>query len=224
MCGKLRARLPKLGRWFVMPRVWSAPTELFLGEMCYAIAAKSIARNTALIACALVPMLLAYTPTTAWCMVCGDDNDCVIALEALNARFERDDEGFITAVTVGARTTDAALVYLKGLPHLRRLSFVCALRLTDDGLAHLEELKSLEFLWFGYSNITDGGMVHLRGLNNLKELFVGIDRSDFGDNGLMYLRELKSLRKLTLVKTQVTKDALRELQEHLPECRIAISR
>ena len=178
----------------------------------------------AIAACLFLSLLIGQARPVAGCASDEDDPDCVAALDKVHARFEQDEEGHITAVTMGGPVTDGALAHLKGLPHLERLSLICASRVTDDGLAHLEELKSLTVLSFSYANITDQALVHLRGLTNLRELFVGINRAHFGSDGLVHLRGLKNLRKLIFVKTEVTQEALNQLHEYLPECKMRTSR
>jgi hypothetical protein len=161
---------------------------------------------------------------TAWGAGDYDNLTSVESLRAVGAHFEYDHQGLITEVVLGGKTTDDVLANLTDLPHLERLILQCALRVTDDGLVHLEGLRQLKFLWFGYSNITDNGLVHLKDLSNLEELFVGVHRSEFGSDGLVHLRRLKNLRTLTLLRTKVTQNALDDLKTYLPECTIKTSR
>lgn len=153
-----------------------------------------------------------------------DNVNCVESLKAVGAHFEYDDSGRIAGVVLGIKTTDDVLKNLTGLPYLERVTLQCALKVTDDGLVHFEGLRQLKFLWFGFSNITDKGLVHLKNLSNLEELFVGVHRSEFTSDGLVHLRRLRSLHKLTLLRTEVTQDALDDLKTYLPECTITTSR
>ncbi len=67
--------------------------------------------------------------------------------------------------------------------------------MTDIGLVHLKELKSLESLSLFNTKVTDMGLVHLRGLTRL--------------------------RWLDLEGTPVTKAGVRGLRKVLPGCKIS---
>jgi len=152
------------------------------------------------------------------------EKQALAALEKAGARFDKGPRGVVTGVILGSGTTDDTLVYLASLPHLDSLRLQCALKVTDDGLAHLEGLTGLRRLWFGYTNITDGALVHLQNLTNLRELHIGVYRSEFKDQGLVYLKGLKKLEGLSLNYTQVSDKAVQELQEALPDCKIEVRR
>jgi internalin A len=142
-------------------------------------------------------------------------------LERLGARIERDEHGRAIRLLFGyAKATDETLVYVKGLRGLQRLEMPCIVNVTDAGLANLEGLSELRFLWLGYSGITDQGLIHLAHLTNLEELHVGVYKSQFKDAGLVHLSGLKNLKKLTLVRTGVTDGAIGELKKALPRCTI----
>jgi hypothetical protein len=152
------------------------------------------------------------------------EKQALAALEKAGARFDKGPRGVVTGVILGSKTTDDTLVYLASLPHLDALRLQCALKVTDDGLAHLEGLTGLRRLWFGYTNITDAALVHLQNLTNLRELHIGVYRSEFKDPGLVYLKGLKKLESLSLNYTQVSDKAVQELQEALPDCKIEVRR
>ena len=66
--------------------------------------------------------------------------------------------------------------------------------------------------------ITDKGLEHLKDLKSLRglELF----RTKVSDAGLEHLKELKSLTELGVGKTKVTRKGLAEFQAALPACKI----
>jgi hypothetical protein len=69
-------------------------------------------------------------------------------------------------------------------------------QITDDGLAHLKNLRQLEFLDLKKNKrLTDAGLVHLEGLKNLDQLI--------------------------LIGTQVTPAGVKQLQQKLPNTKIA---
>jgi hypothetical protein len=152
------------------------------------------------------------------------EKEAIAALEKVEARFDRGAGGVVTGVVLGSRTTDDTLAYLTRLPHLQTLRLQCALKVTDNGLAHLEGLTGLRRLWLGYTNVTDAALVHLQNLTNLEELHIGVYRSEFGDAGLVYLKGLKKLKTVALNYTKVSDKGLQDLQESLPNCKITFRR
>jgi hypothetical protein len=155
--------------------------------------------------------------------------DAIVALEKVGAKFERDEAGNIFGIRLlGNQIKNESLAYLNYIPRLKRLTIMCALDMTDEGLVHLANLTELEYLWFGYAPITDQGMKHLTKLSKLRELHLGIftrskdgsPEQGFQDAGLVYLKELKSLRKLTYRNTKLTDEAVDDLRKALPDCEI----
>lgn len=58
--------------------------------------------------------------------------------------------------------SDEDLADLKFFPRLRRIDFIGAPRVTDEGLVHLTKLRHLEYVRVGGSRITDEGLARLR--------------------------------------------------------------
>jgi hypothetical protein len=95
----------------------------------------------------------------------------------------------------------------EGLAHLTDNRSLVSLRLgpgiTDDGLAHLAGLTQLEELRLDSAEaVTDSGMEHLAGLTNLEALSLQYTR--VGDAGVERLAGLSRLRELVLYHTGVT--------------------
>jgi hypothetical protein len=92
-------------------------------------------------------------------------------------------------------------------------------QLTDAGLEHLKDMKSLEFLSLRNANCTDAGLENLKGLSNLQ--FLDLVNTDVTDAGLEHLKGLSQLNRLDLWDTKVTKEGVRKLRKALPNCFIA---
>jgi hypothetical protein len=61
-------------------------------------------------------------------------------------------------------------------------------------------------------------LVHFKGLSNLR--YVHLDSTQVTDAGLVHLKGLTSLKELFLHGTQVTDEAVKKLQQDLPNCTI----
>src|SRR5579872_3835817 len=73
--------------------------------------------------------------------------------------------------------------------------------ITDDWLAHLEGLSSLEELKLSRMTISDAGLLHLKGLKNLQVL--ELDHTLVGDAGMAHLSGTTNLESLSLEGTQI---------------------
>lgn len=101
---------------------------------------------------------------------------------------------------------DAGLAPLANLTHLERLRIDGCYNLTDNALAHLEGLESLESVEIRFSPITDRSFVHLAKLPRLRELI--LDFHDGGGEGIGHLRSMRSLESLELSGPSISDDAL----------------
>jgi hypothetical protein len=102
---------------------------------------------------------------------------------------------------------DSGGVTDQGLAHLAENRSLVSLRLgpgiTDEGLAHLTGLVQLEELRLDSAEaVTDAGMRHLAKLTNLEIL--SLQYTQVGDAGLKQLSGLSRLRTLALNRTSVT--------------------
>jgi hypothetical protein len=80
---------------------------------------------------------------------------------------------------------------------------------TDDELAALEVLRSLNYVNLSGAPITDAGLAHLHGLYRLDLL--NLSNTQITDAGLVYLREMKRLELLDLSGTRITGIGLGQL-------------
>ena len=87
--------------------------------------------------------------------------------------------------------------------------------ITNAGLAHLKQAKSLKRLHLEKTQITDEGLAHLAALENLE--YLNLYGTAITDAGLKHLEGLKNLRKLYLWQTKVTDAGVSALKQKLPE-------
>jgi beta-lactamase regulating signal transducer with metallopeptidase domain/biopolymer transport protein ExbD len=138
----------------------------------------------------------------------------------------------------GFPVTNAGLAYLSGLTSLEELRFgkeamVLYMNggwliyenreITDSGLVHLKDLRSLHTLDLTGTNVEGPGLAHLKGLTSLRNLYLTRTRVDAA--GLEYLKALTSLHYLDLRDTQVTGSGIEhpeveDLWKALPACKI----
>lgn len=103
---------------------------------------------------------------------------------------------------VRTNVTDEGLVHLKGMTQLELLNLKDCIGVSDQGLAHLADLKRMRNLTVWGSQVTDEGLKHLAGLTNLKAL--GLDNTQVTDEGLQHLVKLTSLTELKMYETFIT--------------------
>ena len=88
-------------------------------------------------------------------------------------------------------------------------------KVTDAGLAHLANIKSLTQLHLERTAVTDAGLAHLSGLENLE--YLNLYGTQITDAGLAHLQNLKKLKKLYVWQTGVTKAGAEQLTASIPE-------
>jgi hypothetical protein len=123
------------------------------------------------------------------------------------------------AMVAGDDWSDDDLACFEALPTLKSVRLGPALRVTDDGLAHLENLSQLESLSLSSRGITDAALVHVKPMTKLQILLLPMSPS-VKDDGLVNLRGLKQLKNLNVHGTAITIEAVAELQKALPNCDI----
>lgn len=89
---------------------------------------------------------------------------------------------------------------------------------TDDSLAKIVGLESIQILKLNYTRVTDRGLDHLKSLEALEEL--DLERTGVTDAGVPTLAEMRSLKLLCLKNTKVTKAGIDRLKAALPALRI----
>ena len=118
-------------------------------------------------------------------------------------------------------------------------------RWTDEDMALIAKLTTLEALHIGYTDVSDAGLFHLRSLTRMEELdlcctkitdsglrhlrgmrdlgILHLDGTAITDEGLRHLGHLRRLEWLTLSDTQVTQSGIDALKARLdnPELEIA---
>jgi hypothetical protein len=87
---------------------------------------------------------------------------------------------------------------------------------TNDGLASLRALGSLEELYLGGLPVSDDGMVHVGNLESLLRL--QIDDIPITNESVRYFSRLTGLRYLRLKNTNLSKDGVSSIRRALPEC------
>jgi hypothetical protein len=109
------------------------------------------------------------------------------------------------------RPTDADLVYLEGLHHLKIL-YLGGGGITDAGLEHLKKLTELRVLILWGNPISGAGSKHLRGLGKLRHL--DLNNTAVTDDQLTYLRDLTGLERIDLANNpQLTGSFLEHVAE-----------
>lgn len=109
----------------------------------------------------------------------------------------------VVAVSFGplnkAMTNDG-LKELKAFPNLKSLTIFFCEQITDEGMVHVKELKSLDSLGLGNTSVTDDGLAELKDLKGLKVLrLAGCIRMT--DKATETIKGFTDLEELTLPST-----------------------
>jgi hypothetical protein len=112
--------------------------------------------------------------------------ECLRPLRSLRA-LEFCDEPFVG---------NQGLVVLKDLPSLEYLDLYTGV--TDAGLKHVAQVKSLRWLRLRTGRIWGPGLAELAGLPRLERLCIWGDEQQFSDRHIQYLEGLTHLKSLTL--------------------------
>jgi Leucine-rich repeat (LRR) protein len=107
-----------------------------------------------------------------------------------------------------ARITDAGLAYLNQLSLLSALNLSGTL-ITDAGLSHLKRLTKLDFICLNDTRITDAGLAQLKEFTDLRIL--DVRGTQITDAGLEHMAGMTKLRELHLGNTQITDAGLEHL-------------
>jgi hypothetical protein len=121
----------------------------------------------------------------------------------------------------GTQVSDAGLAHLARHTELESVSLSDP-RISDEGMRHLAACPNLTSIFLSSSRVTDAGVFHLKRLEKLdltalKNLqYVDLSRTQVTNAGLAYVTEFPKLESIYLEGSQVTDDALKELQQKYP--------
>lgn len=115
----------------------------------------------------------------------------------------------VRGLTISSRATDDDLRTLRGWTDLFELS-IASEQISDAGLAHLTQLKSLSTLELRSPRVTDAGLAHLSRLTTLRAL--SLRRAHVSRDGLTRLSLLPMLYQLVLADCPITDDDLMSLR------------
>ena len=121
----------------------------------------------------------------------------------------------------GSGITDEGLAHLKDLKGLRKL-YLGRTEISDAGLKHIAGLAGLEHLILSESKVTDAGLKQLAGLKKLTTL--EISGTVVTDLGLRELRELKALTAIFANRTKVTDKGVKAFKAAVPKCEVRFSK
>lgn len=110
----------------------------------------------------------------------------------------------------GTVSHDEDLIHLRDFDHLEQLSLSRS-RITNAGLAHIENFTNLTGLDLGETSVTD--LVKLRNLKNLTDLH--LNSTKISDASLVHLEGLSKLKCLVLSRTKITGVGLK----HIKDCK-----
>jgi Leucine-rich repeat (LRR) protein len=106
--------------------------------------------------------------------------------------------------------TDKGLANLKELPSLKSIGLSNCERISDTGISHLAQIKSLERLVMYGGKITGHCFSHFEPNGPLREVL--LNHSTITDAGLAHLGKIKSLEKLWLYNTKISDEGILHLQ------------
>ena len=113
------------------------------------------------------------------------------------------------------RDDDVALFQdLKQVEHLH----LGRTQVTSRCLEHVSRMSNLVSLELWHTQVTDSGLHALLGLPRLR--FLDLSDTSIGDASIRNIKKLTGLKELVLISTQLTMAGQRELKEALPKCDI----
>ena len=122
--------------------------------------------------------------------------EAVLALERLGARLWKNERGEVVRL-YWSSATDDGLALLEKLPTLEDVNLETSENITEAGLAHLKGPAKLQRLSLCSTQTNDASLAQLAGLTELEELLLSSNR--ITDAGLVHLNAMTKLRKLNLM-------------------------
>jgi Leucine-rich repeat (LRR) protein len=107
--------------------------------------------------------------------------------------------------------SDNGLSYLAASRHLRELSLAGCKQITDAGLVHVRDLKNLETLKLGYTDLNGAGFVYLKSLKKLA--YLDLSHTKVRSEGLQHLSGMTQLRSLHLQALPIRDKAIVSVQK-----------
>ena len=124
---------------------------------------------------------------------------------ALLADFTQMTDLSLEKTTIG----DAGIAHLGNLRRLEWLNLFQT-RISDNSLQLLARIGSLQHLPIGETNVTDAGLVHVGKMKQLE--YLGLRGNDVTDDGVKHLQNLVRLKGLHLGETRISDAGLMHLQ------------
>jgi hypothetical protein len=104
---------------------------------------------------------------------------------------------------------------LLGRPRRSRRTFdEATTRTFNDGLRHLADLRTLNWLDLGDTPVTDEGLPYLTRLPTLERL--NLDWTYVTDAGVLHLKSMPKLKGISLEGTNVTREGMKRLHDAMP--------
>jgi Leucine-rich repeat (LRR) protein len=113
--------------------------------------------------------------------------------------------------TQPSHVTEAGLAHLRDLKSLRTLGLQNT-PISDAAMAPISQLRSLESLGFTHAQLTDSGLAQLGGLKRLRRLSLYLC-SGYTGAGLSFLKDLPQLESLVLYGQEITDQAAVNIAE-----------
>jgi hypothetical protein len=150
----------------------------------------------------------------------------VVSYNAWHQRRQAQQKAAVAAVErLGGETQQWFSSWLNMLTYFERndapsIIFLNSKNLTDHDLKIFESAPTTRVLHLFDNQITDAGLVHLKDLKSLEMLDLRKNGA-VTDAGLVHLEGLTKLEKLWLIGTSVTPAGVAKLQKKLPKTKIA---
>ncbi|MGD9645330.1 MAG: protein kinase [Pirellulales bacterium] len=126
----------------------------------------------------------------------------------------------LTALDLGynADVGNEAVAALAPLVELREL-ILRGTQVGDAGLAPIARMRKLRRIDLGSTTVGDAGVAQIARLPDVE--WLQLYNTQLTNGGLSSFGSMRNLRTLNITKTQTTREAVEQLQQQMPECRIS---